>query len=137
MREAYRTKVRPISGTDYHEVYHRARSVYQNIKAKTKRRPYVRSVYFKKSKIFLDYFWEHLHQKNWRDRLQRLKFYPIAIDLIKNSRYEPESKQNPNRPNEIMHRFAGMTSDKKKFFVQIKEDKRTDKKVLLSVFPER
>lgn len=133
----YRTKVKPLAGTDYREVHDRSYNIYRVLKAKTKRRPYVRSAYFQKSKIFLDYFWEHLHQKNWRDRLQRLKFYPAAIDLIKNSKYEPESKENPNRPTEIMHRFAGITSDKRKFFVQIKEDKRTDKKVFLSVFPDR
>lgn len=49
---------------------------------------------------------------------------------------EPTSKQNPNKPAEILHRFAGLTKDKEIFFVQIKEDKKTDQRHLLSVFPE-
>jgi len=54
--------------------------------------------------------------------------------LIKNIRLEPTSKQNPNKPKEILHRFAGLTKDKEIFYVQIKEDKNTDKKYFMSVF---
>lgn len=132
----YQTKTKKIPGTSYGEVYLPAFIVFKQIKSRTKRRPYVRSAYFKNQKIFLDYFWEHLHQKNWRDRVRRLKYYPCAIDLIKNSQTEPTSKQNPNKPAEILHRFAGLTKDKEIFFVQIKEDKKTDQRHLLSVFPE-
>jgi len=133
--KTYQSKLKKLSGTDYKEIYHRAFSVYKQIKSRSKRKPYVRSVYFNKEKVFLDYFWQHMWQKNWRDRDRRLKYYPCAIDLIRNSKVEPISKQNPNRPTEILHRFAGLTRDKELFFVQIKEDKKTSQKYFLSVFP--
>lgn len=133
--KAYQSKFKKLSGTDYGEIYSRALAIFKQIKSRTKRKPYIRSVYFNKEKIFLDYFWQHLQQKNWRDRDRRLKYYPCAIDLIRNSRLEPTSKQNPNKPKEILHRFAGLTKDKEVFYVQIKEDKKTDKKYFMSVFP--
>ncbi len=135
--KVYETKVKKLAGTDYHEVHSRALTLYKDIKRKTKRRPYVRSAYFKKDKIFLDYFWQHLWGKNWRDRVRRLKYYPCALDLIKNSRGDPTSKQNPNNSAEILHRFAGITRTKELFFIQIKEDKKTDQKSLISIFPEK
>ena len=96
----------------------------------------MRSAYFDKQKIFLGLFWQHLHEKeNVRDKVRRLKYYPCAIELIQKSRVEPTSKENPNRPGEIVHRFAGSTPDNELFFVQIKEDKRTNQKLLMSVFP--
>lgn len=133
--KVYQSKFKKLTGTDYKEIHSRALSVYKQIKSKTKREPYVRSVYFNKEKVFLDYFWQHLQQKNWRDRNRRLKYYPCAIDLIRNSRLEPTSKQNPNKPIEILHRFAGLSKDKEIFYIQIKENKKTDKKYFMSVFP--
>ena len=133
--KAYQSKFEKLSGTDYKEIYHKAFSIFKQIKSKTKRKPYIRSAYFKKEKIFLDYFWQHLWQKNWRDRNRRLKYYPCAMDLIKNSRLEPISKQNPNKSTEMLHRFAGLTKNKEIFYVQIKEDKKTSQKHFLSVFP--
>ena len=47
------------------------------------------------------------------------------------------SKENPNRRSEIVHRFAGITAEKDLFFVQIKEEKRTGQKWLMSVFPAK
>ncbi|MCX6763164.1 MAG: hypothetical protein NTZ97_00290 [Candidatus Moranbacteria bacterium] len=132
----FQCKNKKLSGTDYHEVYLKAFAIYKKIKRKTKRRPYLRSTYFSKDKIFIDYFWDHLWQKNWRDRSRRMKFYPCAVELLEKSRYEPVSKQNPNKPTEILHRFAGMTKEKELFFVQVKEDKKNDQKFFLSVFPE-
>lgn len=134
--KVYQTKIKRLSGTDYDEVYPRAFAIFKQLKRKTKRRPYIRSAYFKREKIFLDYFWEHLHQKDSKDRVRRLKYYPCAIDLIENSKAEPTSKENPNKKSEILHRFAGTTADKELFFVQINQDKKTNKKFLLSVFPE-
>lgn len=64
-----------------------------------------------------------------------MKYFHNAIELIQNSRFEPESKQNPNKPSEILHRFAGVTSEDDLFFVQIKEDKRSGEKFLISIFP--
>ncbi|MDA2922394.1 hypothetical protein MYX07_03970 [Patescibacteria group bacterium AH-259-L07] len=134
--KSYQTKTKKFTGTDFHEVHRKAFGLYKEIKSKTKRRPYVRSAYFKKEKVFLELFWQHLFdKKNWRDRIRRLKYYPYAIELIQKSRFEPESKENPNKRTEILHRFAGITKENDIFFVQIKEDKRTGQKWLISVFP--
>ena len=132
----FQSKVRKLSGSDYKEVYGQARSIYKEISSKTKRKPYIRSAYFRKHKIFLHYYWDHLWTKNWRDRVRRLKYYLCAIDLIKNSKIEPTSKENPNKKSEILHRFTGITKNKEIFFVQIKEEKRSGEKHFISVFPE-
>ena len=127
--------MKKLSGTDFREVHQNTFNLYKQIKKKTKRRPYVRSVYFKKEKIFLELFWRHLYEKkNFRDKLRRMKYFACAIDLIRNSHFEPISKENPNRRSEILHRFAGATIDDDLFFVQIKEDKRTGQKWFMSVF---
>ncbi len=133
----YKIKVDKLNGSSYQEIYPKAKGIFLRIKKRTKRKPYVRSLYFRKNKIFLDYFWQHLHQKNWRDRVRRLKFYPCALDLIRYSKIDPESKDNPNNFKEIIHRFKGITKNKEIFFVQIKEDKRTNKKYFISIFPEK
>lgn len=62
--KTYSTKVKPFSGTDYHELISKALLLYKKIKKYTKRKPYIRSAYFKKDKIFIDYFWSHLKQKS-------------------------------------------------------------------------
>jgi len=132
----YQAKCAELTGTNFHEVSQKAFSFYNQIRRKTKRRPYVRSVYFKKDKIFLPLFWNHLHEKlNYKDKTRRVKYFPCAMELIKNSRIDPESKENVDRRSEILHRFAGKTKNGQLFFVQIKEDKRTGEKWLISVFP--
>lgn len=131
----YQTKTKKFPGTDYREIHSQVLSIFRRIKSKTKRRPYVRSAYFKKQKIFFDYFWKHLWQKSWKERTKRLKFFLCAIELIQNSHQEPVSIQNPNKKSEILHRFAGLTKDKELFVVQVKEDKKTDRKYLMSIFP--
>ncbi len=133
--KVFQTKTKRISGTDYREVYGKSHAAYYAIAGKTKRRPYVRSAYFDKDKVFLDYFWQHLHQKNWKDRIRRLKLYPCALELIQHSKAEPITKQNPNKPSEILHRFAGITKDQELFFIQIREDKKGKQKDFMSVFP--
>ncbi|MFH1193626.1 MAG: hypothetical protein V1661_01380 [bacterium] len=136
--KAFKVKSKKFPGKKYSEVYRYAFPLYKLIKHKSRRKPYVRSAYFNKDKIFLELFWKHLWEKsNWRDRTHRLKFFGCAMELIKTSKYEPETKQNPNRLNEVLHRFAGLTKDDELFYVQIKEDKKTDQKWLMSVFPER
>ena len=124
-----------LAGTNYFEIRKQALFIFNQIKKKTKRRPYIRSSYFKKQKIFFDYFWTHLRQKPPRERFKRLQYFEAAIDLIKNSRREPTSKQNPNKRGEIVHRFIGVTVNKEQFSVQIKEDLKTDKKYFMSCFP--
>ncbi len=132
----YQTKVNKLSGTQYAEVSKQAREIYNQIKKKTKRRPYVRSAYFNKEKIFLAFYWEHLYEKsNHRDKVRRIKYFPCAIELIENSRFEPISKNNPNRPSEILHRFFGSTPGGEQFIVQIKEE-NSHQKWLISVFPK-
>lgn len=134
--KSYQTKVKKFTGSGFRETHKKALNLYCQIKNKTKRRPYIRSTYFKKDKIFLGLFWQHLFDKpNWRDRTRQLKYFPCAIELIRHSRFEPESKENPNRRSEILHRFGGITKENDMFFVQIKEDKRTGQKFLISVFP--
>lgn len=135
--KCYHSKIKRLSGTRYQEVYDMAFGAYIKIRKKTKRRPYIRSVYFKKSKIFLELFWRHLDQKNWRDRARRMRYFPCAIELITQTKFNPETKDNPNDSSEILHRFCGVTKDGWKFFVQVKEDKRTNRKWFISVFPEQ
>jgi hypothetical protein len=133
----FTTKAKVLAGTNYAEVYKLAYYHYISIKKRSKRRPYVRSAYFKKEKIFLGLFWHHLHDKlNLKEKTRRLKFFSCALDLIQNSRFEPTTKINPNCSSEILHRFFGMDSTNIKFFVQIKEDLKTKEKFLISVFPE-
>lgn len=133
--QIYRTKAKRLPGTHWHQVIKKAFGQYKKIKSKTKRRPYVRSAYFNKEKIFLELFWNHLHEKaNIRDKTRRLKYFPCAIELIENSKYSPTSKENPNRSSEILHRFIGSTPQDEVFFVQIKEEKKADKSGLFQYF---
>lgn len=134
----YKTKTEPFSGTRYAEVGYKAFGLYNKIKRKSKRRPYVRSAYFKKEKIFLELFWRHLQDKHsLNDKTRRLKYFSCALNLIKNSRLDPTIRENPDKSSEMLYRFAGMAPDKKIFYVQIKEEKRGGKKWLMSVFPEK
>jgi acyl carrier protein phosphodiesterase len=131
----YQSKLKAIGGSDYGEVHQVALQAYKKIAKRTKRRTYIRAAYFKKDKVFLGIFWDHLLQKNWRDRTRRLKFYICALDLIQNTRSKPETKDNPNNFKEIVHRFAGKTKEKELFYVQIKERKKDSEKSFVSVFP--
>lgn len=134
--KAYKTKARGITGTDFKEVHKKAFILYKQIKARSKRRTYVRSAYFGKDKIFIDLFWHHLFEKpNWRDRIRRLRYFGCALELIKNSRYSPNVTKDPNVPNEMLYRFYGSTADNELFCVQIKENVKRKQKFLISVFP--
>ncbi|MFH1482006.1 MAG: hypothetical protein ABIE46_00630 [Patescibacteria group bacterium] len=135
--KVYKTKISKLSGSDYKEVSKKAFGLYTEIKKKTKRRPYVRSVYFNKSKIFIELFWLRIWEnQNFRDKIRRIKYFPCAIELIQKCKFDPASKQNPNKSTEVLHRFAGTTKENDLFYVQIKEDKKTGEKWLMSVFPE-
>jgi len=133
----YQTKTKKLPGTNYSEVRKHALLILNQIKKRTKRRSYIRSAYFNKQKIFFDYFWVHLLQKNPEERTRRIKYFPCAVDLIKNSKITPISMENINNKNETLHRFVGKTKDKKIFFVQIKENKKNDKKYFMSCFPKQ
>jgi len=131
----YSTKVKRLPGSNYKETRKNVKIIFKQIKSKTKRRPYIRSTYFDKQKIFFDFFWRHLLEKSLKQRVGRLKFFPCAIDLIRNSRIASTSKENVDNKSEILHRFVGQTKNKEIFFVQIKEDKKTGKKYFMSCFP--
>lgn len=136
--KVYQTKIRSIPGTDFREVHKKAFSLFKQLRSKSKRRAYIRSAYFQKNKVFLDIFWSHLFEKpNWRDRVRRVKYFPPGIDLIQNSRVEPKLKDNPNKKGETLYRFTGITPDLELFYVQIKEDKKSKQKLLISIFPEK
>ena len=130
----YQTRLLKLSGTNLKELEKRAKDVFKEIKIRTKRKPYIRSAYFSKQKVFFDYFWQHLNQKRRRERRVRLQLVAVAIEVIKNSRNAPPSNDNPANRNEILHRFAGLTKDKRLFYVQIKEDKRRGHKYFMSAF---
>ncbi|MBI2436899.1 MAG: hypothetical protein HYV41_04125 [Candidatus Magasanikbacteria bacterium] len=131
----YKSKIKPFSGGRWVQVSKKAYRLYNNIKARTKRRTYIRSAYFKGEKIFLEIFWRHLHQKeNLRDKTRRVKYLPCAIELIENSYVQPETKPHPKNHSETVHRFTGITSSGMLFRVQIKEDKNGGL-WLMSIFP--
>ena len=132
----YQAKSKKVSGSSYGEVMHNAFKIFDEIKKKTKRRPHIRSAYFKKEKIFFDYFREHLFQKNSHDRERRMKFFAAAIELVNKSKHNPILKTNPNKKGEIFYRFAGLTGEKHLFFVQIKEDKKKRKYFMSCFGPE-
>ena len=134
----YRTKVGKIKGKRYSEVYKKARAIYDTLNRNSKRKAHVRSIYFKREKIFLDLFWSHLFEKkSFKDQIRRLRYYNCALNLIKNSTLAPTSKLNKDKPSETLHRFSGTTLEGDVFFVQIKENNVTNKKWLISVFPSK
>lgn len=130
----YTPKKELLSGTSITEVTKKARIFYRTLEKRTKRKPYIRSAYFRKQKVFFDYFWHHLNQKGRRYRLERLKLLPLAVDVIRYSRNPPLTQDNPANRNEILHRFAGKTKGGRLFYVQIKEDKRKNRKYFMSSF---
>ena len=134
----YRAKAGKIKGTDFHEVWKEAYGLYIKIKKQSKRKPYIKSEYFNKEKVFLSLFWTHLFGKeNWKDRMRRLKYYATAIELIRYNKFHPTSRANPNRPDEILYRFTGLTKEEDVFYVQIKENKHSRRKDMISIFPKK
>lgn len=132
----YQTKAKKLKGKDFKEVHRIAFGIFLEIKKKSNRKPYIRSTFFGRDKVFLDFYWEHLFGKeNWRDRLRRIKFFPAGLELIRQSNISPFLKQDPNKKEIMLHRFSGRTADGDEFFVQIKEFKKTGKKYLISIFP--
>lgn len=129
----YQCKSKPIPGRDYSDVYRTARKIYNEIKNNTKRRPYLKSAYFKGDKVFFDNFWPHLNQKNPRDRKRRLKYFECAMELIEKSKFQPYfQKKHPDK-NEVLYRFQG-ASNQQCFMIQIKHDIKRGQKFLMSIF---
>ena len=132
---AYKARTLPIAGTRYSDIAPEARRVIKSIAKRTKRRPYIRSAHFKKDKIFLNHFWDHVLQRPRYQRARRLKYLPCAIELVRKSTLEPISKPNVDRPRETLHRFEGLAPNDVRFYVQIKENQHTERKELMSIFP--
>lgn len=132
----YQTRAKKLPGTSYKEIYKYAITLFREIKRKTKRRPYIRSAYFNKEKIFLGLFWQHLEDHlHYNDRVRRLKYFVCALELIQNSKLPPVFKENPHKSSEILYRFTGLDKNGEVFHVQIKEDRYTREKFLISIFP--
>ena len=85
----YQSKFSKVGGKNYKEVLTNARAIYGKIEKRTKRQPYIRSVYFGSQKIFFNLFWNHLYQKSPKERYKRLKYFQCAIDLIEKTRDHP------------------------------------------------
>jgi len=134
--DIFNSKYKRLSGSNYREIKKRTDVLFAESRRRTKRRPYLRSEYFRKEKIFLEYFEEHLRQKNFFDKVRRLRFLPAAIELLKYSRNKPEISENRHRTGEKLYRFKGKTSDEYIFFVQVKENKKTGQKFFMSCFPQ-
>jgi hypothetical protein len=134
----YTSTCRQLPGSSASELMKLARQEYHRLQKRTPRRQaYVRSKYFTKDKIFVNQFWDHLDQKNRQDKVRRLRLYPCAIDLIRNNMFAPETMQNPNNPDESLHRFVGKTANGEIFYVQVKENKKNNRKDFMSVFPAK
>lgn len=135
MQKFYKTKSGLMAGSSYEELVKNARREYHKIQKMTKRQPYVRSKYFSKDKVFINTFWLHLGQKRGADQQRRLKYYSAAIELIRNTTYNPDSIFGYARQDEILHRFYGQTKGGDKFCVQIKQSKKSGRKDFMSCFP--
>jgi hypothetical protein len=134
---AYTSKKPLLPGTSYDEVLSHARKEYKKIENLTKRQPYVRSKYFNKDKVFLSTFWSHLMQKNRKVRTKRLELFDAAIDLLRNTRDEPETIFKRDDLSVMLHRFYGITRDGIEFCVQVKQEKRSGRKDFMSVFDRK
>lgn len=125
-----------MPGSNYKEINKKVNSVYSSLQKRTRRQPYIRSAYFLKKKVFLNIFWRHLFDKTYTVRASRLKLLPAAIDLVQKSRNHPITIDNQNNKSESLHRFYGITKDKIKFIVQVKQIKRNGKLYLMSIYAE-
>lgn len=136
--KAYHSKYGKLPGSSLEELIKLARREYHVIQKRTPRRvPYVRSRYFTKDKIFISNFWDHLNQKSPKERVRRLKLYSCAIDLLRNSNLAPDTIFKNDDLNSALHRFYGQTQNGEDFCVQVKENKRTNRKDFISVFPTK
>ena len=133
----FHSKYGLLSGTTYQEVRTIARKRFNVQRNSSKRQPYVKSKFFKGSKIFIAIFWDHLDSKSRKQRTQRLKLYDAAIDLLKNTLLKPQSVYETDHSGVVLHRFYGVTADGYEFCVQVKQSARTNRKVWISVFPRK
>ncbi len=129
----YHSKYNQVASTSHARVVTLARAEYHAIQKLTPRREvYVRSKYFKGEKVFINQFWEHLKQKRISDAVRRLRLFSPGLDLIRSSLEAPVLA---NRGTSNLYRFSGMTKNGIEYFVQIRENTRTNRKDFMSVFP--
>lgn len=134
--KVYKSKYGKLPGTSYADKMAAARREYHIAQKRTPRRqPYVRSSYFKNDKVFINPFWDHLKPKRAGDQQRRLVLFACALDLIRHTSYAPKSIYGFGNPNIAVHRFEGISKEGIRFTVQIKENKRTNRKDFMSVFP--
>lgn len=76
-------------------------------------------------------------QKHRKEQVKRLKLYAVAIDLLRNSRFEPETLVKKDDLGVLLHRFYGVSKDGVEFCVQVKQDKKTGRKDFMSVFDRK
>ncbi len=131
--KCYQCKSGLLPGHNYATIVKIARKIFNRVAAQTKRRPYVRSAYFKGEKIFLDNFWPHLLEKNLRDRARRLVFLKAAFELIQRSKTKPLNTTKNDTRSMVYYRFLGQASGLR-FVIQIKEDLKRKQKFLMSIF---
>lgn len=134
--QVFQSKLGKLPGSSLKEVMKLARQEYHAIQKRSPRRtPYVRSKYFIKSKIFLNTFWGHLNQKSPKERVRRLKLYGCALDLLRDTTCDPESTYTYVDMHTGLHRLYGREKGGSYYCVQVKENKRNDRKDFISVFP--
>lgn len=129
----YLVKTIPIHGGHYSRVKKEAFKHIREIEKATKRKPYLKSKYFNKEKVFISIFMSHLFDKKQKERVRRLKLITCAIELIKHSNHSPTKKISSK---DILYRFYGITRHQQKFIVQIKED-CMKRKFWISVYPKK
>lgn len=132
--ETYQSKASTLPGTSYDETLRLVRHEQKKIENLTKRQPYVRSTYFSNDKVFIACFMNHAMQKSRKERTERFKLYNAAIDLLRNTRHEPETILKKDLPGVVLFRFYGVTKDGQKFCVQVKQENRTGRKDFMSAF---
>jgi hypothetical protein len=69
--------------------------------------------------------------------MKRLKLYSAAIDLMRNSRCEPETIFSEDNLSILLHRFYGITKDGTEYCVQVKQNKRSGRKDFMLVFDRK
>src|SRR5690242_2976150 len=89
--------------------------------------------YFTKDKIFINTFWDHLKWKHPADQMRRLKLYVCGLDLIRNTHNALVTISSKGDPDMLLHRFCGSTKSDECYCVQIKENKRMNRKDSMSV----
>lgn len=135
LSKVYQCKTQPLIGNRFVGILPQARSVFRVLQKQTKRRPYIRSLYFQKEKVFFDFFWHHLEQKSIVDRVRRLKYLPCALELLRKSRLNPQIFIDSNQKQIIKYRFIGMASESTYFAVIIQENLKKRNKQLISIYP--